>query len=77
MITDPHAAAAVMREQAGVVTEQAGIIADLDAERQRMLRQVADARDLLRDVRHMIANGALDVADEHVDRALTVLSRKA
>ena len=55
---------------------QAHIIADLDAERARLLGQVTAAREMLRDVRHMIANGALDVADEHVDRALTILAPK-
>jgi hypothetical protein len=65
-----------LTDPAVVITEQAHIIADLDAERARLLRQVTEARALLRDVRHMIANGALNTADEYVDRALTALSKQ-
>lgn len=57
------------------IVEQSHIIADLDTERARMLRKITEARDLLRDVEHMIAHGNLDVAREYVDRALTALSK--
>jgi len=64
-----------LTDPAVVIAEQAGIIADLDAERARLLRCVTDAWTLLADVRHMIEHGQLKVADEHVDRALTALSK--
>ena len=51
-------------------------IDDLCKENARLRRSRREARDILRDVPHAITHGALNVAEEYVDRALTMLSKE-